>query len=103
MQSRIEGYMYGMWTALNNAIVGRVNITTTPYTITSTQAGINFNYTNAAAGVINLPQLSSIPDGWTATIARQVAKSLTITPNGADGFANGVTTYEMQGNNVASM
>ena len=99
----IEGYMSSAWTALNNAIVGRADITSTPYTITSSQAGVYFSYNNAATGVINLPSLASLSDGWQMTIMRKVAQSVTITPNGADAFANGITTFEMQGNNLQSV
>ncbi|MFH0753097.1 MAG: DUF1566 domain-containing protein, partial [Candidatus Omnitrophota bacterium] len=84
-----------------------VNITSTPYTIASSQNGVNFTYTNAAAGTVNLPAISGLNDGFTVTIARQVAKSLTITANGTDGFPGTPSgtqgTLEMQGNNIATI
>ena len=80
-----------------------MNITSTPYTITSTQPGVYFSYNNAATGVINLPSLATLPDGWQMTVMRKVAQSLTLTPNGGDTFDNTMTTLEMQGNNLKSV
>jgi trimeric autotransporter adhesin len=99
----IEGYMSSAWTALNNAIVGRADITATPYTITTGQAGLYLSYNNAAAGTINLPSLATLKDGWQITIMRKVAQSLTLTPNGGDTFDNGMTSLEMRGNNLKSV
>ena len=99
----IEGYMSSAWTALNNAIVGRADITATPYTITTGQAGLYLSYNNAASGTINLPSLATLSDGWQVTIMRKVAQAVTITPNGADSFPSGITTLEMQGRNLQSV
>ncbi|MBK9321427.1 MAG: DUF1566 domain-containing protein [Bdellovibrionaceae bacterium] len=99
----IEGYLSNAWTALNSAVVGRVDITSTPYTINSSQPGVYFSYNYAVAGVINLPQLSILPDGWQITIMRKVPFPLAITPFGSDGFANGISTFDMQANNLQSV
>jgi hypothetical protein len=50
--------------------------------------------------VVNLPALSGVSDGFSVTIQRQVAKTLTITANGSDKFPGGVSTIEMQGKNL---
>jgi hypothetical protein len=92
-----------MWTSLSAAVVSRATINSTPYTIASTQGGVYFNDTYNGAGIVNLPALSTLKDGWQVTITRQVASSVTLTPNGADAFANGMTTLEMQGNNIQSV
>ncbi len=99
----IEGYLSNAWTALNSAVVGRVDITSTPYTINSSQPGVFFSYNYAVAGVINLPQLSILPDGWQITIMRKVPFPLAITPFGSDGFANGISVFDMQANNLQSV
>src|SRR5690606_11881394 len=65
---------------------GEVNVSSTPHTITSSDNGKVFNYTNNADGVINLPALSSVNAGFSVVITREVAKTLTITPNGSDKF-----------------
>jgi len=80
-----------------------VNVSSTPHTITSSDNGKVFNYTNNAAGVINLPALSSLNAGFSVVITREVAKTLTITPNGSDKFPGGVATIEMQGKNLQSV
>lgn len=82
---------------------GAVNVSSTPYTITSSDSGKAFYYSNNASGVINLPALSGVSDGFSITIQRQVAKTLTITPNGSDKFPGGVSTIEMQGKNLQSV
>ncbi|MCC7405015.1 MAG: DUF1566 domain-containing protein [Bdellovibrionales bacterium] len=82
---------------------GEVNVSSTPHTITSSDNGKVFNYTNNAAGVINLPALSSVNAGFSVVITREVAKTLTITPNGSDKFPGGVATIEMQGKNLQSV
>ncbi len=91
------------WAAAPAAFQGTVNITTTPYTITSGQNGTYFTYAGATAGVVNLPAISGLSDGFQFTIVRDVAKNLTITPNGADTFPSGVTTIEMLGQNIQSL
>lgn len=82
---------------------GEVNVSSTPYTITSSDNGKVYNYTNNANGVINLPALSSVSAGFSVVITREVAKTLTITPNGSDKFPGGVATVEMQGKNLQSV
>lgn len=99
----IEAYLSSAWMDLTDAIMKRANITSTPYTITSSQGGYYLSYNNAAAGTINLPALSGLDDGWSVTVVRKVAQSVTLTPDGADTFANGVTTLEMRGQNIASI
>ncbi|MFZ9595842.1 MAG: DUF1566 domain-containing protein, partial [Bdellovibrionia bacterium] len=98
-----EGYMSNVWTTLSTAISKRATISTTPYTITNDQAGYYLNYTNSADGVFTLPPLSGLPDGWQVTVVRQVPKTLSLTPSGSDGFANGLQVFEMQGRNLASV
>jgi hypothetical protein len=99
----IEAYLSSAWMDLTNAIMKRANIAATPYTITSTQGGYYLSYNNAAAGTINLPALSGLSDGWTVTVVRKVAQSVTLTPNGADTFDNGLVTLEMRGQNIKSI
>lgn len=99
----IEAYLSSAWMDLTNAIMKRANITSTPYTITSTNGGYYLSYNNAAAGTINLPALSGLADGWSVTVVRKVAQSVTLTPNGADTFDNGLATLEMRGQNIKSI
>lgn len=86
--------------------VTNINITSSLYTI-STQptptSGIYYSYSGTAAGIINLPALSELPNGWQITVLRQVAQMLTITPSGIDRFPGGRTSLEMQGQNLASV
>lgn len=82
---------------------GTVNISSPSYTVSNSQNGIYFTYNGSSAGIINLPSLSLISDGFQITIARQVAQSLTLTPSGADSFPSGTTTFELQGQNIASV
>ena len=90
-------------TPSGGGFAGAVNVSSTPYTITSSDSGKAFYYSNNANGVVNLPALSGVSDGFSVTIHRQVAKTLTITPNGSDKFPGGVSTIEMQGKNLQSV
>ncbi len=99
----LETYLSSAWMDLTNAIMKRANITGTPFTVTSTQGGYYLSYNNAASGTVNLPALSGLADGWSVTIVRKVAQSVTLTPNGADAFDNGVTSLEMRGQNIKSI
>jgi hypothetical protein len=94
----------GSWqTPSNGGFAGAVNVSSTPYTIQTTDSGKAFYYSNNANGVVNLPALSGVSDGFSVTISRDVAKTLTITPNGSDKFPGGVSTIEMQGKNLQSV
>jgi hypothetical protein len=99
----IEAYLSSAWMDLTNAIMKRANITSTPYTVTTAQGGYYLSYNNAAAGTINLPALSGLSDGWPVTLVRKVAQSVTLRPNGADTFDNGLTTLELRGQNIKSI
>lgn len=80
-----------------------VNINGTPYTITSGDSSTAYYYSHNANGVINLPSLASVSNGFNVTITREVAKTLTITPNGSDRFPGGVSSIEMQRKNLQSI
>jgi hypothetical protein len=92
-------------TTLRAGYVGRVDVASTPITVTSAQGGYVFTYTNAADGTINLPALSALKDGFAVTIVRQVAYRVTIAANGADRLPGGqsATLLEMRGQNLAAV
>jgi hypothetical protein len=83
--------------------VTNTDVTTATYNVTNTTSGIYYTYNGSTAGVINLPALSGLVNGWQVTIARQVAQMVTITPSGADSFPGGDTTLELQGLNYSSV
>ncbi|MFN8944656.1 MAG: DUF1566 domain-containing protein [Pseudobdellovibrionaceae bacterium] len=94
----------GSWqTPPGGGFAGAVNVSSTPYTIQTTDSGKAFYYSNNVNGVVNLPALSGVSNGFSVTIQRQVAKTLTITPNGTDKFPGGVSAIEMQGKNLQSV
>lgn len=105
--NKLKWYDGSGWQAAGGSggggFAGAVNMSSTPYTITSSDSGKAFYYSNNANGVVNLPALSGVSDGFSVTIHRQVAKTLTITPNGSDKFPGGVSTIEMQGKNLQSV
>lgn len=98
-----DGSGNATWQSAPGGFAGAVNMTSTPYSITTSDSGKAFYYTNNATGVVNLPALSGVSDGFSVTITRDVAKNLTITPVGSDKFPGGVTSIEMQGQNIQSM
>ncbi len=105
--NKLKWYDGSAWQAAGGSggggYAGTVDITAASYSITSGQNGIYFTFNHSAAGTINLPALSGLSDGFQVTILRQVAQALTLSPNGADTFPSGITTIEMQGQNMASV
>ena len=100
--NKLKWYDGSGWQAAGNGITGAVNLSSASYTVTASDNGKAFYYSNNASGVINLPALSSVSNGFSITIHRQVSQSLTITPNGSDKFPAGISSIEMQGKNLQS-
>lgn len=100
--NKLKWYDGSGWQAAGSGISSAVNLASASYTVTASDNGKAFYYTYNANGVINLPALSSVNNGFTITIHRQVARSLTLTPNGSDKFSAGISNIEMQGRNIQS-
>lgn len=85
------------------APAGIVEIATTPYTVASTDNGKAYYYSLNSDGIVNLPSLSSVAQGFSIIITREVAKALRIIPNGSDRFPGGVSSLEMKSLNLQSL
>ena len=80
-----------------------VTIAATPYNVLTTQDRAILVFSPVTDGVINLPNITTVSNGFSVTISREVAKRVTINAFAGDTFANNMTDFEMLGQNLQSV
>lgn len=93
------------FTCVSAGVTTQTNITSggSSYLISNSQDKVMLVYNDSVDGVISLPAISSVQNGFQVTIARQVPHKVLIQTNGSDSFQNKKTDYEMIANNAATV
>lgn len=99
----IEAYINSLWVDLTNSIKRREDISTSNYSIDSSRGGYHLNYMFAGSGIMTLPSLSAVPEGWSITIIRSVNYPLLVDFWGAEYLENALGSIELQGQNIKSI
>lgn len=102
---KVLSYDGSHFSCLSAGVQSQTNITTggSSYVVTDTQNGVMFAYNDTVDGVISLPAISSLQNGFTVSVVRQSPYKVLIQTNGADTFGNGKNGVEMIESNMSSV
>ena len=93
------------FSCVSAGVMTQTNITSggASYVVTGSQNNVMLVYNDSVDGVISLPSIASVSDGFSIAIARQVPRHVLIQTNGADTFQNGKDSFNMIATNSSSV
>jgi Protein of unknown function (DUF1566) len=93
------------FSCVSAGVMTQTNITTggASYVVTNSQNNVMLTYNDSVDGVISLPSIASVSNGFLITVARQVPYKVLIQTNGADTFQNGKNSFNMTATNTSSV
>lgn len=93
------------FSCVSAGVMTQTNITTggASYIVTNAQNNVMLTYNDSVDGVISLPSIASVSNGFLVTVARQVPYKVLIQAGGADSFPDGTQSLEMVGENLSSV
>lgn len=93
------------FSCVSAGVMTQTNITTggASYVVTNAQNNVMLTYNDSVDGVISLPSIAGVSNGFLITVARQVPRKVLIQTNGADTFQNGKNSFNMIATNTSSV
>lgn len=93
------------FSCVSAGVMTQTNITTggASYVVTNAQNNVMLTYNDSVDGIISLPRIAGVSNGFLITVARQVPRKVLIQANGADSFPDGSQSLEMVGENISSV
>jgi Protein of unknown function (DUF1566) len=94
-----------IFSCVSAGVMTQTNITTggASYVVTNSQNNVMLTYNDSVDGVISLPSIASVSNGFLITVARQAPYKVLIQANGADTFQNGKNSFNMTATNTSSV